>query len=157
VYQPTGHEQIVPIEPPLPEADAGVPMPLVAANEHEVAVAYWCAPYEERRVAVVIFRPGHNVLFGSPNDEAFHGHPPYTAGLRYYAFVEVRNSPWIAALERQNRVHRLHDAERFASRRHFILPFHDSTFECIADVAEARLPDAADPAEALARLSLWRD
>jgi hypothetical protein len=68
-----------------------------------------------------------------------------------------RDSPWIAALERRNRVHRLHDPERFASRRHFILPFHDSTFECIADVVEATLPDAAGPAEALAGLPLWGD
>ena len=72
-----------------------MPVPVVVANEYEAAVVYWCAPYEERRVAVV------------------------------------------------------------ASRRHFILPFHDSTFECIAEVAEAILPDAAGPAEALARLPLW--
>jgi hypothetical protein len=96
------------------------------------------------------------VLFGSTNDEAFHGHPLYEAGSRHYTFAEVKNSPWIAALERQNRVHRWHDPRNSAGRRHFILRFHDSTFECIAEVAEASLPDAAGPAEALARLSLWR-
>jgi hypothetical protein len=157
VYQASGDEQIVPIEPPLPEADADVPMPRVAANGHEAAIAYWTAPYEQRRVAVVRFRPAYAVLFGSPNDEALHGHPLYPAGLRHYTFAEVQNSPWIAALERQNRVHPLHDPTRFASRRHFILPFHDETFECISDVVDATLPDAAGPAEALAALPLWRD
>jgi hypothetical protein len=105
VYQASGDEQIVPIEPPLPEADADVPMPRVVANEHEATIAYWTAP-EQRRVAVVRFRPAYVVLFGSPNDEALRGH---------------------------------------------------RTFECIADVVEATLPDAAGPTEALAALPLWGD
>jgi hypothetical protein len=31
-----------------------------------------------------------------------------------------------------NSVHRYHRRDAFADHRHFILSFHDSTFECIA-------------------------
>ena len=47
--------------------------------------------------------------------------------------VEMESS-WLRQLERMNAVHRGHDRERFmANRMHFVLSFHDSTFECIAN------------------------
>jgi hypothetical protein len=149
VYVPSGEERIVAIEPALPECDAGAPMPTVVAHEGRGAVAYWTADDPDRRVAVATFRFVSGVLFGSPNDEAFNGHPLFEAGLRWYTFVEVLNSQWIAALERQNRVHRQHDPARFAGLRHFILPFHDTTFECVASEVHGRLVDAAGPRAAL--------
>jgi hypothetical protein len=149
VYVPSGEERIVPIEPALPECDAGAPMPVVVAHEGAAAVAYWTADWPERRVAVATFDPAYDILFGAPNDEAFDGHPLYEAGLAHYAFVEVENSQWIAALERQNRVHPQHDPTRFTDLRHFILPFHDTTFECVAVDVHGRLVDAAGPRAAL--------
>jgi hypothetical protein len=32
-----------------------------------------------------------------------------------------------------NSVHPDHDPERFRSSKHYVLSFHDSTFECVAD------------------------
>jgi len=73
-------------------------------------------------------------MFGRPNDEAFHGHPLYSRGLRPYSVFEIDNSSWLRRLEEMNSVHEHHDKEKFLSAYyHFIFAFHDSTFECIAD------------------------
>jgi hypothetical protein len=149
VYEPSGNERIVPIEPPLPTADAGTPEPSVGANEGGAAIAYWTPPRDgSRRVAVVQFAAGR-IYFGPPNDEAFNGHPLYEAGLKPYEFAEVLNSPWIAAMERMNRVHPYHDPARFAALHHFVLPFHDSTFECVAATVRASVTEATDPPSAI--------
>lgn len=41
-------------------------------------------------------------------------------------------SRWIGEWEEANRVHNYHSPKEFADYRHFILQFHDSTFECVA-------------------------
>ena len=75
-------------------------------------------------------------VLGGPNDEAYSGHRLWGQGLSeigVYGAAEVMDSEWIAALEKQNRVHPNHRSDAFASYRHFILGFHDSTFECVAE------------------------
>lgn len=69
--------------------------------------------------------------FGYPNDEALGGHPLAKKGLRSYGVFEVLRSSWVRAKTEQNRVcfPRTPDSKQ----RHFVLTFHDSTFECIAD------------------------
>jgi hypothetical protein len=67
-----------------------------------------------------------------PNDEAFHGHPLAGRGLRAYGAFEVVNSPWTAELAAINAVHYRDDPASWAQLSHFILGFHDSTFECVA-------------------------
>lgn len=83
-------------------------------------------------VGVVRFRACAH-MFGPPNDEAFGGHPLAGRGLRPYGAFEVVGSSWIRQLERMNSVHERHRPERFAKLRHFVLSFHDSTFECVAE------------------------
>lgn len=148
MYEPSGNERLAPIEPPLPEADPGAPEPRIAASEDEAVVAYW-TPDPDRRVALVRFSRPREVSLGGPNDETINEHPLYRAGLRPYTFAEVHDSPWITALERRNRVHPGHDPSRFSALRHFVLPFHDTTVECIAEGVSATLTDAASPASAL--------
>jgi hypothetical protein len=89
--------------------------------------------------AIVRFVRPHASMFGPPNDEAFSGHPLARRGLHPYAAFEVHDSSWIRGLERMNRVHSCHRPERFAAYRHFILAFHGSTFECIAEGYEHEL------------------
>ena len=72
------------------------------------------------------------MMFGPPNDEAFEGHPLAARGLSPYRVQEIKGSSWIRALERMNSVHPHHEPERYASLRHFVFAFHDSTFECVA-------------------------
>jgi hypothetical protein len=126
-------------------------MPQVFTNGEQAVVAYW-APWRasvQRQVAVVRFHVAHEVYLGGPNEEAFSGHPLFEVGLSGTEFAEVKKSPWIAALERRNRVHPDHDRERFVKLRHFILPFHDETFECVAESVVGELVSALDPWVAL--------
>ena len=79
-------------------------------------------------------------LLGLPNDEARSGHRLWDSGLRDCRWAaEVTDSEWIANLERRNRIHPRHSPARFSVLRHFILLFHDSTFEVVAkDVESSR-------------------
>jgi hypothetical protein len=45
---------------------------------------------------------------------------------------EVPQSSWLRLLEQRDRVHPTHMPETYRGRRHFILTFKDSTFECSA-------------------------
>jgi hypothetical protein len=93
--------------------------------------------YHDAGTAIVEIERCRITKFGYPNDEALPGHPLYHRGLSAYGVFEVRNSPWIRTLTEQNRV-------RFPStpdstKIHFVISFHDSTFECIADSLKASL------------------
>lgn len=136
----------------LPQSSVGAPLPLVIATKGAVYVAYYCemrdpnfdgskvrviTPASEDTVAIVAFKRCSAHTFGPPNDEAFSGHPLAAKGLRPYGAFEVLRSSWIDRLETMNRVHHCHDRNRFLhGKRHFILTFHDSTFECVAHEVE---------------------
>lgn len=123
--------------------EVGAPCPFVFAGDvGDVRVAYytpdsWRPPEppdgDGEVVAVVSFHRCLAHSFGPPNDEALSGHPLYGSGLRPYGAHVVARSSWIAELERRNRVHSAHKAEHFQKYRHYILCFHDSTFECVAE------------------------
>ena len=133
----------------VPQSDVGAPLPAVVADDGRVFLAYrvhtpdpnWdgrtarsVGPSSENEaVALVTFVHPYAHFFGPPNDEAFHGHPLASRGLKPYGVFEIHGSSWIRRLERMNAVHPYHRPERFAERRHFIFAFHDSTFECVAD------------------------
>jgi hypothetical protein len=123
---------------------------MLFADEHSVTVVYYVeedllAPeWADRLIeaesadnldalcAVVSFARVHAHMFGPPNDEAFGGHPLAARGLTPYGAFEVVNSSWLRVLEKMNSVHPYHRPEHFDAHKHFILSFHDSTFECIA-------------------------
>jgi hypothetical protein len=98
-------------------------------------------------------------VLGGPNDEAYNGHRLWRQGLSEigaYRAAEVMNSTWIAGLEKANRVHPQHRPEVYASYRHFILGFHDSTFECVATGFRAWKSEVSMP-EMLAALAARLD
>ncbi len=128
----------------LPKPDAGAPLPLVAANESTLLIAYYIQgpptqwdpaeledPRFDDQTATVIFS-ALNFMFGYPNDEVLSGHPLYARGLKWYGGYEVLESSWVRRLERMNRVHDLHNPDSFLSYHHFILTFHDTMLECVA-------------------------
>ena len=81
---------------------------------------------------MVAFDICHLLLYGRPNDEALSCHPLYGHGLQFYAVHRVVNSSRLAALERANAVHPLHDAaEYLREKEHFIFTFQDATLECL--------------------------
>jgi hypothetical protein len=46
--------------------------------------------------------------------------------------MAVENSTWLKELEKINSIHDAHNLESWRGLKHYILPFHDSTFECVA-------------------------
>ncbi len=132
----TGDEETVPIDMGI-EWDAGAPMPVLMQSDYKAYLALYLADggEAEDRVAVIEWRSCHGAVLGGLNDEAIHGHRLWKRGLRealQARAAEVRNSAWIAAEERANRVHPYHDPASYAKLRHYILLLKDSTFECLA-------------------------
>src|SRR5260221_909969 len=70
--------------------------------------------------------------FGYPNDEARVGHPLRSSGLGEYSYgiFEVLNPSWVKRIDQQNRI-KFPKWDSYAAR-HFMITFHDSTFECLA-------------------------
>lgn len=150
-------ESLVPID--LPLSSAGAPLPHVFADEGRLLIAYLINSPDPafggknprsvspttngQPVALLTADPYLAVQFGPPNDEALSCHRLYGLGLEPYSAFEVRNSSWIASFEKANRVHSSHIAERFSGYRHFILTFHDSTVEIIADDLAVSLHEGA--------------
>jgi hypothetical protein len=87
---------------------------------------------------------------GSPNDEVFNGHPLYGRGLDAYRAQEVINSKWLKDLQNINKVHPQYNPSSWTDDHHYILWFHDSTFECIARSYRAEVFNESFP-ELLAR------
>jgi hypothetical protein len=138
--------KVVPTE--LPDPAPGAPCPIVLADDLTLVAAYICAYVGEQgslqqpvsidqrdihRCAVITFRRCDIFKFGHPNEEVLHGHPLYRRGLSWSKVGEVLNSAWIAELNAINSVHSNHSDRRFASCRHFIFPFQDSTLEVVAE------------------------
>jgi len=137
----------------IPQSSIGAPIPIVLAGEHDVLVTYYLqnTPKNwdgttvkvisnetvDEPVAILKFSLCLAHMFGPPNDEAFSGHPLSDRGLEPYSAFKIENSSWLRKLEKMNSVHPYHNKERYLQdRNHYILSFHDSTFECIAQSYE---------------------
>jgi hypothetical protein len=115
--------------PEWPQPDAGTPNPKVVADEQGLVLYYKASTGHH---VLVTFRGCSTFTFGAPNDEALNGHPLYGHGLKFYSVHRVINSDWIQEMERRNSVHPRHDKARFVEGLiHYIITFHDSTFECL--------------------------
>ena len=133
----------------IPQSSVGAPCPMVLADEHHLYVFYYLQNTPEdwdgstvrvvgpetrgEPVAIITFSGFIAYYHGCPNDETFSGHPLYKKGLGPYGAYEIKKSSWIRRLMEMNRVHPCHKDSNFEDYRHFILSFHDTTFECIAE------------------------
>jgi hypothetical protein len=111
-------------------------MPVVLACDDTLLLCYETAPNNAEVAAVTFARPKAHYL-GPPNDEALSGHPLASRGLVAYGIFEVLSSSWVRSLSDINRVHHLHDPNRFSKLRHFVFTFHDATFEIVAEAVQA--------------------
>lgn len=117
--------------------DAAVSNPVLVQTEGDTFLTFTAMKagldglYEDAGTAVVEVEGCQITRFGYPNDEALPGHPLYARGLSAYGVFEVRNSRWVRELTEQNRVS--FPSTPNSDQTHFIVSFHDSTFECIAD------------------------
>ncbi len=120
----------------IPQSSVGAPLPVVFSDEFTTVVAYLTqnsASALNDDNALIKFDRCYAHMFGPPNDEAFAGHPLADRGLEPYSAFQIEQSSWVRQLERMNSVHPYHKPERFDRLNHYILAFHDSTFECLAE------------------------
>jgi hypothetical protein len=143
-----GEQYAVPIEFPV-SWDTGAPLPHLLQNDHRTILTFflrdmdpnWDGSYSSVRhpdsdvgekLAVVEFERCLCTKIGTPNDEVIHGHPLNGKGLAGYEAMSVKNSTWLKELEAINAVHKCYKPEAWRDLQHYILPFHDCTFECVA-------------------------
>lgn len=134
MYKVDGRDKVIPLAS-LPQCDVGAPLPVLAGGEGSLRLAYTSeeGPNGEYEVVTVTFLAPLAHMFGPPNDEAFSGHPLAARGLTPYGAFTIKNSSWVRGLERMNSVHPNHRRERYEQLNHYVLSFHDSTFECVAE------------------------
>lgn len=137
----TAHEHVVAINMGVEWAvgDSGVHL---LRSERRTLLAFYPGPSDPAFtdtladvVGIIEWHGCRGAVLGSPNDEGLHGHRLWEHGLRevgYYNAAEVHGSVWIAEVERVAKAHVRHRPETVLGLRHFILMFHDTTFECIA-------------------------
>jgi len=98
-------------------------------SEWACLLLYHSGTADDVPLALLRFKGLFALRWGPPNDE-LRG---YLTPPRPNHPVEVVNSPWILELECANGPHDRHVPDWFAGLRHFVIPFHDTTFECLAD------------------------
>lgn len=122
--------------------DRGAPMPHLLQNEHKAYLVYYSKPFDPPQlsktihvvnqledvepITVVQFKQVWLSQFGAPNDEFLGKHRLYGKGLDYYMPFVVRNSSMI------NYLNVFYKSKSLDQLSHYIFPFHDSTFECVA-------------------------
>ena len=135
------------------EPEAAVSGPVLLQTDHDVVLTFNAVRMttDGRRdtagTGVIEFELCSITKFGYPNDEALGGHPLFNRGLEHYGVFEVLGSTWIRQMTDQNRFCFPHTTD--SNMRHFILTFHDSTFECAADSYQATL--STNPYEQILR------
>jgi len=129
--------------------DTGAPMPhLLKSDDRTFLIFYlrnidphWDGTYvyvrdpsspDIQKLGVVEFEHCVCTKMGTPNDEVFHGHPLHGNGFVGYRALVVENSNWLKELEAINAVHSNYKPDGWRKLKHYIFPFHDSTFECVA-------------------------
>ena len=144
------HEEYVePIEFPI-QWQTGAPLPHLFSNDYKTFLIFMVnedatqsadkyvtfenlgsAPIES--MALVEFSNCLSAKLGSPNDESITGHRLFGKGLESHQAQKVINSSWLKEMEATDSVHPYHNHQRWLAKQHLIFPFHDSTFECVAE------------------------
>jgi hypothetical protein len=134
--------------------DTGAPEPhIVSDGSKVILLCYaaestpgWYAPESQRSsgelnelLIEITFTRCWSFKFGSPNDETLHAHPLYGRGLQFYAAHKVYNSSWVAEIEALQASHDRYVGPGSVTADHYVLAFHDDTFEAIADAVDVKL------------------
>jgi hypothetical protein len=153
-----GEEFLIPLEFPA-VWDKGTPKPCLLQSEQKAFLTFFLtkdrfdwekstfvpiqdqADPSQRNIAVVDFRRCVVAKMGDPNDEVHHGHSWNGKGLDSYTAQRVVNSRWIDEIQTINRVHQCFDPDFWKTLNHYVLWFHDSTFECIAQSFHVTFPE----------------
>lgn len=110
----------------------GAPAPLILTNDDSLVLLFYAFTGNDptEKIVKLNFHLFSTYSFGSPNEEGLYKHRYYDLGLRSGGFYEVTNSDLIKKLFGNNEAI---DEIVLEGLHHYILTFHDNTFECIAD------------------------
>lgn len=134
---------------------AGAPLPHLVSNGSTTIVICFAAvsdpswdgthvrmvsPTDDAPSALlhIEFSQCQSIKFGGPNNEAMNGHPLYGRGIEPYAAHVVHNSQWLEQARLINSVHPYHSDESYVQLNHYLLAFHDETFEALAQSITTR-------------------
>jgi hypothetical protein len=120
---------------------ANYPEPVVLSNDSELYLAFFAFRLvddehdktSEAEIIVIKIKHPLKHTFGAPSNETIQKHPCYKLGLKPCGFYEVKNSYMLRELEEIQKSHHHFHPDIFKKYRHFILTFHDNTFECVAE------------------------
>ena len=149
-----GEQYAVPLDFPM-KWDTGAPLPHLIQNERKTFLLFllreddpnWDGSYitiknpadhAAQGLGIVEFKRCMSTRMGTPNDEVFNGHPLAGKGMHGYTAQCVINSEWIASLQSINSVHSCYSPEFWRRLNHYVLWFHDSTFEAVAEGIEVQ-------------------
>ncbi|MFT3711578.1 MAG: hypothetical protein QM817_28410 [Archangium sp.] len=155
----------------IPAWNRGAPVPTILSGSGGVVLVYaakddadpkWdggsvrAAGSTSPGVVVLRFERVLALRSGSPHDEVLAGHHLHGKGLGPYRAHTVVNSSWITKLRQMNAVHPQYSPHAWDSCVHYLLTFHDETFECVADAcrAEVKQVSVADAARSALELVL---
>jgi hypothetical protein len=147
MYDVDARDRVVPFER-LPKCDVGAPMPALVAAEHRLELAYIGRPTPGRDEVIVVatFDRPYAHMFGAPSEDEIENHPLTGRGLEPFGAFRIEGSSWIRRLERMNAVpDSSHSPVDFSEYNHFVLTFHDSTFECVATEVEVEIRPTDEP------------
>jgi hypothetical protein len=113
----------------FPQMDTGAPCPLVLADGFRVVLCYFL---RSEGCGVISFENAISHSLGGPSEETLHGHPLWSRGLKHYGVFTIEHSPLIDRLEAIDSVHPNHKPGFDKRFKHYIIPFHDETFECVS-------------------------
>lgn len=156
-----GEEYAVPLDFPV-LWNIGAPLPQLLVSGRRALLIFlvrvhdpnWDGTYatmkdpaspDPERLALVEFKRCFSAKLGVPNDEVFHGHPLSGRGLDDYTAQVVKNSRWLAELEKINSVHSQYRPDSWKAYNHYVFWFHDETFECIAESFTTELHECSMP------------
>ena len=156
-----GEQYAVPVEFPVKWC-TGAPMPHLLQNDHKTFILFllrdvdpnWDGTYvtvkdpaedSAQSLGIVEFKRCMATRMGTPNDEVFDGHPLADKGLEAYTAQRVVNSEWIASLQAINSAHHCYNPEFWQQLHHYVLWFHDCSFEAVAESFELETVQSSIP------------
>lgn len=153
-----GKQYAVPIDFPV-QWDVGAPLPHLLQNDYKTFLLFLLRDVDPRwdgttvtskspadtaakGIAIIEFKRCMATMMGTPNDEVLHGHPLHGHGLVSYTAQRVINSEWIETLRSINSVHHCYRPDFWKSLNHYVLWFHDCSFECVAESFDLQTVDS---------------
>lgn len=119
------------------QINVGAPEPIILSNESKLILAFYIdrvnSEKEEEEIILLNFKKFLKYRSGMPGNETISGHPYYKLGMDSFSFYELIDSDLIQELQSIASVHPNHNPNSWSNVHHYILTFHDSMFECVAE------------------------